>query len=400
MAITFATYYTHTKTVTKSFPQFTIETIEGDEAYIKNVMISGDLYSFYTSNDPFQITKEGTTYLRDENYLSRMHLYYQSPTIKKLQKEYRSFMRGKEEFLDNFYETNDKLVYAQIAANRLGLPSGNVDIEILNKETNETTTYSFPLEVEGDDYNFISKVIASDDEVYIIVQQDVFNDTGEINKVNAVIYTFSPEQNKVVSNVVIPLYEGNEYMDFFKVLVANENGLPKKILLSATRSEYVNADGKKIEEESFNENEELFDIAHTKKIFLFDTETKAYEEISLENEKYIGAPIGFDEQNVSFINVENKELTLKMYDLIEQKVTSEKRVPTNLEHAPLWSLLQGVTKDHLYYTFIVADDNKSGFVYVIDTDSNEILYEGKITSEESKAISQMEIGINTIELTD
>lgn len=399
--VTFITFYTHTTSISKSFPQFTVETIEGDESYAEPIVMSGDYYSSYTMHEPLKITKDGTTYLRDEDFITRMYPFYNSLYIDKLQTEYRSFMRGKEDAPYSFAETDERLFYATLLYNRFGIPMNKIELEVLDKTTKQAETFSIVLEENVDLFGYVSKVVAFEDEVSIVVQSEDYGDDGTIERTNTRFYIFDVVKQEVVHHEMIPLDHENEYPEYFNVLVAEENGKPIGLALAATKIEYVTVDGELIHGEEALEHGITYEMAETKTLQLYDFATKKIEEISLENYPLIGYPISYSGGNVVFLNVENKEMTFKTYDLSKKEVTKEKRIPVDLSYVSLWEIVQGVSKDHLYYSYMMTEDYKSGFIHVVDTETLELVYKGEITSEERAPLKDYEeITIHSLELND
>src|SRR5699024_7295134 len=104
IVITFSLFYINYANVTDTFPQYRMDAIEGDETLGQNVSFHGDYYHGMISMEPFQVNERGTTYLREMPFFNRLHHSYLSPEIEGWQKEYRSFMRGKDEDLQMYYE--------------------------------------------------------------------------------------------------------------------------------------------------------------------------------------------------------------------------------------------------------------------------------------------------------
>lgn len=399
--VTLAAFYIHTTTISKSFPQYTIETLTGDEAYAAPIIINGDLYSSYTTYEPFTITREGTTYLRDEPFFKRAQLYFPAKYIERLQQEYRSFMRGKEEFPTNYFETEDRLYYATIPFNNLGIRSNHVNIEVLDKETHEVQKFTFPLNDDLKDV-YLTQVVAYQDELFIVVEDEEYSEeTGEREKLNAHVYTFNVATEEVTSTD-FKYYTGKNYPEFSRIHIAANDGVPKQMLFSASYVDYVTADGRKINEENDEYySEQIFEIANTEKVYVFDFATREVNEFTIEGDEHIGAAVGFDGEKVTFINVEKDELIVKQYDLNKKTIVDKNQTPIENFSISLWNIMQGITKDQLFYTFMISEDSKSGDIFVIDTASLEFVYHGKITSEEQEDVTnEMEISIHEIDVAE
>src|SRR5699024_4308309 len=119
IVITIGYYYVEVNNISDRFPQLQFEKISDNEASVRDLVVRGDLYNNLYGVETLQIDAEGTTYLREEPFLKRIRGYYPPIHIEEYQKDYRSFMRGKEKFSGVYAETDELLVYGSTPFNQL-----------------------------------------------------------------------------------------------------------------------------------------------------------------------------------------------------------------------------------------------------------------------------------------
>ncbi len=93
MLVAWTVFYVHAHQITDSFVRFSIKTIEGDESLIEHVVIRGDMSSSNFTYEPFVLTKDGTTFMRETSFIERISDYHKSEKVKQLQLKHRQFMR-------------------------------------------------------------------------------------------------------------------------------------------------------------------------------------------------------------------------------------------------------------------------------------------------------------------
>ncbi len=155
VVLTIGIYYIQHIFAAETKPEFTISEKKGDQELIEDMTIEGYYYEnnlFGTGTD-VEITTEGTTYYSNQPYQNqRQGSVSANKKMAQLQKEYRSFMRGKNHFLTNFFEDESILAYAEITTNNFSsvTEESEFKIEVLNKKTEEVLSYSvdFPKTTE------------------------------------------------------------------------------------------------------------------------------------------------------------------------------------------------------------------------------------------------------------
>src|SRR5699024_6372449 len=97
-----------------NYPEFILKHQSGDEKLGSKIEVEGN-YSDHSDSfgNSLSIDEEGTTYLQT-TYLSQLQNPFLGPEIKQLQKKYKSFMRGKSDYIGNYYENKDTLAYVNI----------------------------------------------------------------------------------------------------------------------------------------------------------------------------------------------------------------------------------------------------------------------------------------------
>ncbi|WP_373471106.1 hypothetical protein [Carnobacterium alterfunditum] len=155
VVLTIGIYYIQPIFAAETKPEFTISEKKGDQELIEDMTIEGYYYenNLFGIGTDVEITTEGTTYYSNQPYQNqRQGSVSANKKMAQLQKEYRSFMRGKNHFLTNFFEDESILAYAEITTNNFSsvTEESEFKIEVLNKKTEEVLSYSvdFPKTTE------------------------------------------------------------------------------------------------------------------------------------------------------------------------------------------------------------------------------------------------------------
>ncbi|MDM8100241.1 hypothetical protein [Oceanobacillus oncorhynchi] len=144
---------------------FKWKTVSGDEAVVKDVTILGDgqsspgMASYYSVvSEPFQLSVDESKRI-NQSRESYYGWYYSDLQIEKYVKEYKSFMRGKNQWSENFAETDNQLIYVDGNENNWDMNEQNhIGVEILDKETENVS--SFELAVEDQQIYGVSSITA------------------------------------------------------------------------------------------------------------------------------------------------------------------------------------------------------------------------------------------------
>src|SRR5690625_3866402 len=197
-------FYVDVKNASRLFPNFQFEKIAGNEEVVEDLVVSGDFYYDFYGFQTFRVDSEGTSYFRDEPFLKRLDVFYSPIEIERLQKEYRSFMRGKDKFSGYFYETDEYLAYGATPFNVWGLDHLEFEVAILDKQTKKSDSFRVPIPNRGD-YSFVDAkdVFLNENEFYIVTLNEQTDQDGYITVAEVHVYTFDLDRQELIHDEVI-----------------------------------------------------------------------------------------------------------------------------------------------------------------------------------------------------
>src|SRR5690625_2262754 len=200
--IAFTVFYMGAGTVSNSFAQLEVQKIEGDEKAVKDLSINGHLFTGMIG-ESFRVDQQGTSYLRDESFIKRLRGYYQDVKIEHLQKDYRGFMRGKQENSDYYFEDEDILAYGAIPYNLLSYENYTFEIAVLDKQTGDEVSFTLPVPNRGD-YWYVEPhgVFVDGNELSLVTVNDILNN-NEMEETSVHIYTFDLGKEQLINEEVI-----------------------------------------------------------------------------------------------------------------------------------------------------------------------------------------------------
>ncbi|WP_080875454.1 hypothetical protein [Oceanobacillus timonensis] len=165
---------------------FNWKTISGDEAVMEDAFILGD--GQYSSGgsiipDIFQLSVDGSQRVDQSSGMIFGRGYPDLP-IERYIEQYPDFMRGKNHWSENFTEMENQLIYVD-EEKLVGedMEQNKLEVELLDKETEETHSFDFALETERNMYG-VHSVTADNNQLYIQVfmereQDDTAYDLGD-----------------------------------------------------------------------------------------------------------------------------------------------------------------------------------------------------------------------------
>lgn len=394
--VVLAAFYVNAQTVSNSFPQFTFKKIDGKEKAVESLVVDGDMYFGMLNYEPFQIDNQGTNYLRSESFKKRLNGHYLPAKIEKLQQEYRSFMRGKEEGPDSFYENDKVVAYGATPYDMWSVDNYGFEVAVLDKQTNKTTSFSLPIPNRGDYWNVASYGVYMDgNELSIVTINDQMDHTAEIESSEVHIYTFNVDKEQLVNEEVIgPLnYSSTEngYNDIN--LLINETSDSDHLVVVQNQVGFIETP-----EDKERHGEEM----HTTKLMKYNFKSKTTEEISLPEKEHIGIPFAFNGKELSFANFQENHLQFTNYHVDEQKTTHELEVNVENTNVYLSDIYEALVKDDTFY-FLPTSTELEGStpIVVVDLKELQLNYYGQIEhSNAPKYDETTEVYFNGSDLKD
>ncbi|MFD1038229.1 hypothetical protein ACFQ3N_07370 [Virgibacillus byunsanensis] len=375
--LTIGTFYIHSVIAAEDYPEFVITTKSGDEELINSLTLRGD-YGEGSRNrfvgETLQLSNEGTNYASEASFVDRwIGVMYQNEELKRLQEDYRNFMRGKSD-ISAIYEDQDNVIYANAHATVVNSSDFSFDVATLDKNDNSTTSFELKVPDLKYGYVYVEDVQLVDENIKIITRNYPKYQSGPNTEFHA--YTIDVSEQKIVSDEVIMAVEennNNRHSSINAVQQSNTTG----------SSNYIIFTKEVIEEAQHGDGTYTAEVIENE-VIVYNIETGEQEELELpvkisgavpENQRAAinGSTVYFNELNqeglmITGYSLESKEIETKQtFDL-------EKKDNDRGMEQPLIKITEGKV-------FIVnryKDLDTEATIVVAEIESGETLFEGKI----------------------
>lgn len=172
------------------------EKISGDENEVENIYF----YANYEIGDIYQslqISNKETVDRSQFSLLQSLNRDYSAPVYKKLVEKHKSFMRGKNNMPESFYEDENILAYVDLS--NKSERKFSLDIDVLSKKTDERTSIQLEFPEKGK-YNWVNvaEVQSINSKLKIFVRG--FKPDGSTD---ILLYTFNIEKQEIEKSEVI-----------------------------------------------------------------------------------------------------------------------------------------------------------------------------------------------------
>ena len=355
------TYYAQVTSYASNLPKLTFKTIEGNEKELQSVALEG-YYEEGSLSEHFRVESNQLKYTKEQSYFENLFDFY-DPNYKRLVKEYRSFMRGKE-FIETYYEDRDNLTFVTMNVdyeNRKFSSSFNIDS--LEKKNKDEKSYEIDVP-EQERYADITvrDIQFAQSKLQVITQNDVITkdekDTVEIHH-----YTIDLAGQKIVSDETIlseTFDSSNE--GHFAMPSKVDRGMASHVFLLAL------VKGRYSEEEGFKEKK------GESSLYAYHYDTKKLEKIKIPNEEMITFEsvendFSFDEENLYMTGWEEEMRRILTFDIDKQKVINDYK-PGSVDFTEI--------KDGRIFA-ITADE-----LLIADPKTGKTLYKGELVVDSNE----------------
>ena len=389
LVLTIGTFYIQQSLAKSSYPQFVIETKSGDESEIKSLEIDAG-YRNEGIAENLLITSEGTEYRQDLSLVREAFDYYEEPGIKRLQDEFRNFMRGKVGNPSLFYEDEDRLIYADVGGdygfNSYEPNQFEFEIAVLNKDSNDKT--SFKLMVPNNNqYQFIhvEDVQFVNDELLVITHNNLrFNESNveyiDNNSTEIHVYSFDIAEEKLLKDETIEFpevdKENEQMVDMFMMRDEEQMVSNKSIVLTTEIGE----------ERMVEEGIYAFEPVDFQ-LIRYHLETGEQFELDLPEEVKEGyRPEIMKDDHVYFKKISDSQLDIIRYNVETQEIDVKQTFDLPLDSENVTGMFGGgiqggtsrIDDDKVYYVSTLKSVDVDATVFVGDIETGDILYEGSI----------------------
>lgn len=372
----------------KQSPEFVIKTLSGDENEIKPLVLEG----FYTDpsamnyvNKNLKITAGGSTF-SNSSFLDQV-IGHPSTMIKELQEEYRTFMRGKTTDISSFFEDNHILAYANVDFNMSSLRSRDFkfDIAVLSKV--DGTIESFTLEVPDSkelENVTVENIQIIGENLYIITQnmKSIHNDFYDERH----IYTIDTAYQKIINQeAIIQIPEGQD-----------DKGIDVQIMRTSPKKANEHLIIIKTETKVIEDTESIREEVINQEVISYNLATKEKVNINVEDLRLDENQLSFfDGSTIYFMALDEKELVVTPYSLIDDQIGTAYRIPLFGEKDFTYGQMTTVKDGKLYVASSQMTSKIKADVIVADAHSGELLFKGQLAlKDSSKEINHLELYIN------
>lgn len=368
IVVVIGTFYIRTVVAT-DLPQFFIKSEHGNDEEIEALVITGEYMKDYDHLRVW-IDQKGSDYWHERSVFGQVNGQYLPISIQELQKEYWNFTRGKGERPTYYDDGQQFLAYANITYDRshTAYNKYKFNISILNKETNKKHSIQLPLP-NARSYSFVrlNGLYVVEDTLKVVTLND--RSDGQWSEFH--LYTFDIGEEKLVEGEVIGSYTNDKQMSMLQ-----ENSLQSE-------SDYIifiNGDQDSAEQVEPESEETTIEKEITNgELMVYHLKSQSVETHELPwqgHDKLLLA-----KNKIYSLSTEDSGLKISSYDL-DKKTTNAYSVPLQAMSDQTNYLAQ-IYEGNLYVVTQYAVDGMLQSIYKIDLESGELVYEGRIESDQS-----------------
>lgn len=352
-------------------PNFVIEKRSGDEEVVKNLVMSGSLQAGNYYEESLQIDHTETVYEREKSLSEIMDNAYFSPEIKRLQQEYRNFMRGKISDPSVFYGDENYVAYADIEWDQgnIGPTRFFFDIELLEKDSKEVTVIQELLPKDRSySHANVRDVQWTDGKLKVAAEiyPDINGRTKEIH-----LYTFDLKSQQLIEDRLLSSVN-DEKNPNSSVTVLTEDGdigATKELLIEETMWKRV-PHGEDFRDEKVNHQ-----------LILYNYETD--EQRSIEKPEFQFDFVSLYDSIIYFMKRTENGLEIHPYDIERSNYLNAQILPVEMpskiseengSELPVVTIKNG----RIYLMSPYKDAQTNASILVADVKTWDILYEGTI----------------------
>lgn len=364
-------HYIQSTNATSNNPQFIIKKMSGNSNEAKNIRVFGEYSIQGRYEDMVHIDETKTVYNNKISFLESLNGVYHTPEIKRLQKDYRSFMRGKEMSTASFYEDETHIAYMTINwdYNEMDYRPSNFAfrVEVLNKQTKDVVVINEPMPNQNTyDYAHVEDVQITNGNLRAVVRQSKrVSDSDQLVE-ETHIYTFDIRSQIVTEDeTIITSYYSQS------ILSNLEDINPQKYLLiqQANINEVPHREGNTIEET-------------TQKLMIYNYESNELRELPIDKETLNSDNVIIDGSTIYLINFKTNGLEVLPFQIEKGEFSTRKTIKLNIPDEESTPAIQ-LKNNKLYIVSPLKDKETEAFLVITDLNTWKPLYEGEIEQTNS-----------------
>lgn len=366
-------FYIKAGSYTDHLPQYVFHTLEGDEEAMEPFVIRGAANYTMLDTEFFEIGVNGTKYLRDEPFFNRMEDYdmYGYEADKERREEYRSFMRGKWGTENYFDESDDMLAYASVDSDLFSFEQNKINIDVLQKQTDERTTFSIPIsDYESYWYMDVLGIKVIDDRMYVFVEASKESEDVESEENTVRQYTIDLDTEQITGEKDVASVKSKNDENGHETLriLFNEGADDLSYLVVHDHISY--------EMDEFEDLETA--QSSIKSMELHHIEDGEKQDVSIKELK--GYPVAWMDGHVYLAEFKKDQLEMMDYEIESGKVTATAEIGMASE-MPLDSdelEYHGIFQNGKWYVTTFQDGMTAAHVAVVDLENLSADYIGEM----------------------
>lgn len=401
---TIGTLFIQASMATNAFPEFVIKHKSGDQEEVKPLTIISDYLENETTYIRTEISDKGTSYQKNESsYLNLLKEEYFQPEMKYLMKDYRSFMRGKQDTqIHSFFEDQNVLAYVGLKSSYLSTRQNqwgySFELDVLDQKTKKNTAFELVIPKE-EKYNYINiqDVQLINDELKILTVNDLstyMTSTQEqevsIDQTEIHIYTVNLDTQKVVNDEMIDVITTELAPDQWQSIYAIDKGR------NIGPNKYSVVLVEKNEEAVFNDYAQQ---TLERQYIVYNLETNQLEEIELPEEFNPETYPRLLSGSVMYLSKEeDNQIEIIGYDLESKQIETKQTFDLSETEGNYFRQFYFMN-DKIYIIEQLYKEKVDSVIMIGDIQTGEILYEGTVELADSNKDQQLnKMHINEIQV--
>lgn len=368
---TLATHYIQMASASNNEYQVTFEKIAGDERYVNNLVIEGNIDNGGNYRYIPVVFSNGKMKAQSYSFYERpISLMY-----KRMIDEHKSFMRGKPFDINRFYEDEELLVYMSVPDNIWELAVGDdliYEVDILNKADDSVQSFTVKSKLEAAaNWIRLEHIDIIGNELKFVA--NLSNGNGNEK---AYLTTVDMKSQQVTSNTMIEMIYSEE-------AIQSQESIQMSINFYG---DYNNITSEKYLVYGLSEYDTRFGQMNmlSQQFKVLDLETNEVEPFDLPKEILADERRMFvrDHQFICASIIDGKVI-VNRYNLGQKQWLEPLTLDAPYEILPLALFNMQMTNDKLYITAQAAEGQ---LLFIIDSESGATLYSGLIkpASEQQK----------------
>src|SRR5699024_11021826 len=386
--------FIQTSLATSRFPEFVIKHQSGDKAEVKPLKVMGNYEANEMNYAYTEISDQGTSYRNyDSSYLYFSQENYLQSEMKHLIKNYRSFMRGKQdEQIYSFFEDQNFLSFVGLKSEYVYSHPGrwtfSFVIDVLDKKTTKNTAFELAIP-EDEKYNYLNNqgIQVINDELKIITTNESISNNENYSQEVIHIYTVDLDEQKIAEDLEISSttadLEANQWLSIYGVYKGADIGPNKYFVFQEEKREEIMLD------EDYYDHQTI-----ARQYIVYDFESGEQESIHLPDEYGMELyPELLNGTTLYFSRETDNEIEIIGYDLESKQIELEQIFVLSHTEDNSFSQFE-IMNDKIY---IVQQPNEGvidSAIMIGNIQTGEILYKGSIelaTSSKNQQVEKMHI---------